>query len=78
MADFRSKPTLIPREYKDGSGWYVEATWDDRPPEQIGGFQSDSEGSRLDQSEIDRLLHLILSNPIHDCGDMMLHVPDFV
>jgi hypothetical protein len=23
MADFRSKPTLIPREYKDGSGWYI-------------------------------------------------------
>jgi hypothetical protein len=43
MAHFRSKPTLIPREYKDGSGWYVEATWEDRPPEQIGGFQSDSE-----------------------------------
>jgi hypothetical protein len=43
MTDFRSKPTLIPREYKDGSGWYVEATWEDRPPEQIGGFQSDSE-----------------------------------
>ena len=43
MADFHSKPTLIPREYKDGSGWYVEATWGDRPSEQIGGFQSDSE-----------------------------------
>ena len=43
MAGFRSKATLIPREYKGGSGWYVEATWEDRPPEQIGGFQSDSE-----------------------------------
>jgi hypothetical protein len=43
MADFRSKSTLIPREYKDGSGWYVEATWEDHPPEQIGRFQPDSE-----------------------------------
>jgi hypothetical protein len=43
MADLHPKPTLIPREYKDGSGWYIEATWEDRAPEQIGGFQSDSE-----------------------------------
>ena len=45
MAHLHSKPTLTPREYKDGSGWYVEATWGDgtRAPEQIGGFGSDSE-----------------------------------
>ena len=43
MANFHSKPTLTPREYEDGSGWYIEASWKDRPPEQIGGFQTDSE-----------------------------------
>jgi hypothetical protein len=37
------KPKLTPREYKDGSGWYVEAIADDGVPENIGGFSSDSE-----------------------------------
>jgi hypothetical protein len=45
MANFDSKPKLVPREYKDGSGWYILATWEDgsQVPEQIGGFHSDSE-----------------------------------
>jgi hypothetical protein len=36
-------PQLTPREYKDGSGWYVEATADGRAPENIGDFPSDAE-----------------------------------
>jgi hypothetical protein len=34
---------LISREYKDGRGWYVEATPDGGVPENVGDFASDSE-----------------------------------
>lgn len=34
---------LTPREYKDGSGWYIEASSEDGSTEQIGGFSSESE-----------------------------------
>jgi hypothetical protein len=34
---------MTPREYKDGSGWYIEAIGEDGIPEHIGGFKSESE-----------------------------------
>jgi hypothetical protein len=34
---------MTPREYKDGSGWYIEAIGEDGIPEHIGGFSSESE-----------------------------------
>jgi hypothetical protein len=37
------RTTFTPREYKDGSGWYVEAIGPDGCAENIGGFHSDSE-----------------------------------
>jgi hypothetical protein len=37
------KPKLTPRQYKDGSGWYIEAVGEDGIPEHIGGFISDSD-----------------------------------
>jgi hypothetical protein len=45
MVKMQSNPKLIPRAFMDGSGWFIQATWDDgsRAPEQIGGFGSDSE-----------------------------------
>jgi len=36
-------PGMRPRELKDGSGWYVLVEWGDRPSEQVGGFQTESE-----------------------------------
>ena len=43
MAQKHSTPLLTPREYKDGRGWYVEATGDGGIPENVGDFGSDSE-----------------------------------
>jgi hypothetical protein len=45
MAKLPANPKLMPRAFMDGSGWFVQATWEDgsRAPEQIGGFSSDSE-----------------------------------
>jgi hypothetical protein len=45
MAPFPPNPKLVPREFKDGSGWFIQVTWGDgsQAPEQIGGFGSDSE-----------------------------------
>jgi hypothetical protein len=43
MRDFKASPRLVPREYKDGSGWYVEASREGHVPEHIGRFESDSE-----------------------------------
>jgi hypothetical protein len=34
---------LTSREYKDGRGWYVQATSDDGITENLGDFASDSE-----------------------------------
>ena len=43
MAQKHSAPQLSPREYKDGRGWYVEATSDGSIAENIGDFGSDAE-----------------------------------
>jgi hypothetical protein len=45
MAPLPPNPKLVPREFKDGSGWFIQVTWGDgsQAPEQIGGFGSDSE-----------------------------------
>jgi hypothetical protein len=45
MANLSSKPHLVPRAFKDGSGWFIQATWEDgsREQEQIGGFLTHSE-----------------------------------
>jgi hypothetical protein len=43
MAQKHSTPQLTPREYKDGRGWYVEATSDFGITENVGDFASDSE-----------------------------------
>lgn len=43
MAQGHSRPRLIAREYKDGRGWYVEATIDGGIAENVGDFASDSE-----------------------------------
>jgi hypothetical protein len=45
MANLYSEPKLVPRAFKDGSGWFIQVTWDDgtRVPEQIGGFLTHSE-----------------------------------
>jgi hypothetical protein len=43
MAQTDSKPHLTAREYKDGSGWYVEATVDGETAKNVGDFASDSE-----------------------------------
>jgi hypothetical protein len=45
MANLSLKPHLVPRAFKDGSGWFIQVTWDDgtRLPEQIGGFLTHSE-----------------------------------
>jgi hypothetical protein len=36
-------PQCTPREYKDGRGWYVEATGDGGITENVGDFPSASE-----------------------------------
>jgi hypothetical protein len=33
-------PTLAPRPFEDGSGWYVEAKWVGRDPERLGRFDT--------------------------------------
>jgi hypothetical protein len=43
MTEKRSKPQLTAREYKDGSGWYLEAQGDGNATENIGDFASLSE-----------------------------------
>jgi hypothetical protein len=43
MAQKHATPQLTPREYKDGRGWYVEATGDGGVAENVGDFASDSE-----------------------------------
>jgi hypothetical protein len=43
MAQKHSTPRLTPREYKDGRGWYIEATSDGGIAENVGDFASDSE-----------------------------------
>jgi hypothetical protein len=43
MAEKHPTQTLTAREYKDGSGWYVEAIGKDGVAENIGGFHSDAE-----------------------------------
>jgi hypothetical protein len=43
MAHSHSEPRFIAREYKDGRGWYVEATIDGGSAENVGDFASDSE-----------------------------------
>lgn len=43
MAQKDSTPQLTSREYKDGRGWYVEATGEGRVAENVGDFASDSE-----------------------------------
>jgi hypothetical protein len=39
----RAIPYLTPLPFNDGSGWYVEAQWIDRPPERLGHFAIYSE-----------------------------------
>ena len=43
MIEKHASLKLTPREYKDGSGWYVEAVGRDGVAENIGGFHSDAE-----------------------------------
>jgi hypothetical protein len=43
MTQKHSPPQLTSREYKDGRGWYVQATSDDGITENVGDFASDSE-----------------------------------
>jgi hypothetical protein len=43
MSQKHSTPRLTSREYKDGRGWYVQATSDDSITENVGDFASDSE-----------------------------------
>jgi hypothetical protein len=47
MAKVQSReiPYLSPHAYEDGSGWYVEAYWIDRPAERLGRFGSYSEAN---------------------------------
>jgi hypothetical protein len=40
MAQKHATPQLAPREYKDGRGWYVEATGDGGMAENVGDFGS--------------------------------------
>jgi hypothetical protein len=41
----RQIPYLTPRPFDDGSGWYVEAQWVDRPKERLGRFTLYSEAT---------------------------------
>jgi hypothetical protein len=43
MTQKPSTPRLASREYKDGRGWYVQATSDDGVTENLGDFASDLE-----------------------------------
>ena len=43
MTQKHSTPQLTSREYKDGRGWYVEATGEGGIAENVGDFGSDSE-----------------------------------
>jgi hypothetical protein len=43
MAQRILKPQLVSREYKDGRGWYVEATSESQAPQNVGDFASESE-----------------------------------
>ena len=41
----REIPYLTPRQFEDGSGWYVEAYWIARPTERLRRFVSYSEAN---------------------------------
>jgi hypothetical protein len=43
MPQKHSTPQLTSREYKDGRGWYVQATGNGGLAENVGDFASDSE-----------------------------------
>jgi hypothetical protein len=43
MSQKHSTPQLTSREYKDGRGWYVQATGEDGITENVGDFVSDFE-----------------------------------
>jgi hypothetical protein len=43
MSQKHSSPQLAAREYRDGRGWYVEATDDGGGAENVGDFASASE-----------------------------------
>jgi hypothetical protein len=43
MTQRSATPQLTSREYKDGRGWYVEATTDGGVSENVGDFSSDFE-----------------------------------
>ena len=45
MVQKSSTPRLTPREYKDGRGWYVEATGDGGITENVGDFAVASEAN---------------------------------
>jgi hypothetical protein len=40
MVQKHATPRLTPHEYKDGRGWYVEATTDGGTAENVGDFAS--------------------------------------
>jgi hypothetical protein len=41
----REIPYLSPRQFEDGSGWYVEVYWIGRPMERLGRFALYSEAN---------------------------------
>jgi hypothetical protein len=43
MARDHLPPQTTLRQYKDGSGWYLEAVGDDGVPENVGDFKSHAE-----------------------------------
>jgi hypothetical protein len=47
MAQVHSReiPYLTPRQFEDGSGWYVEVYWIGRPTERLGRFAVYSEAN---------------------------------
>jgi hypothetical protein len=45
MTQKHSPPQLTPREYKDGRGWYIEATSDVGITENLGDFTSEFEAN---------------------------------
>lgn len=53
MAKIENAPEMRPREFKDGSGWYVFVELGNRPPLQVGSFSSEAEAQEwIDKSSL--------------------------
>jgi hypothetical protein len=71
MKQKHSTPQLTPLEYKDGCGWYVEATSDGGIAENVGDFCLRFRSQGLDCSKIDSLFPITSEMMLRPPGELV-------